>query len=80
MANIELTAKQHNKIKRAVKSLNDVRSEIARENPYANINWYLEDNDNLNLMEAESHTEGEKANHDAVLYCYDLKCAGGGGW
>jgi len=80
MSDIEITTKQHNKIKRAIKSLNDARDEIQSENPDYNINWYLEDSDNLNLMEGESHIGGEIANHDAVIELYDFKSAGGGGW
>lgn len=80
MSEIELTAKQRSKIKRAVKSLNDIRSEIQSSNPRHNINWYLEDSDNLNLMEADSHTEMDLANHEAVIDVFNLDNAGGGGW
>jgi len=55
VSDIELTIKQHRKIKNAVKALNDVRDELQRENPDYYLNWYLEDGDNLNLMEGDSH-------------------------
>jgi len=80
MSDIELTKKQNAKIQRAVKALNDVRKEIQRENPDYYLNWYLEDSNNLNLMEDHSHTGGDVANFDAVIECFNLELAGGGGW
>lgn len=80
MSQIDLTTKQRNKIKRAIKALNDVRAELEVENPDNYLNWYLEDNNNLNLMEDHSHTDGEVANYDAVIGCFNLDSAGGGGW
>ena len=79
---IELTNKQHNKIKRAIKALNDVRAELARENPDNDVNWYLEDSDNLNLMGNPSHTEDHNMTslYDNVIECYSLDSASGGGW
>lgn len=65
MADIELTSKQHNKIKRAVKALNDVRDELQLENPDHDLMWYLEDCANLNLMEGESH-EGIEGVHNMI--------------
>lgn len=81
MADIELTSKQLSKIRRAVKALNDVRQELQNDNPDYNMNWYLEDENNLNLMEGESH-EGIAGipQHDRVIDCFELKNASGGGW
>ena len=80
MTDIKLTAKQHNKIQRAIKALNDVRAELESKNPDSYVNWYLEDNDNLNLMREHSHTNDGMTNKEAILYCYNLDNAGGGGW
>jgi hypothetical protein len=81
MADIELTTKQHNKIKRAVRALNDVRNELQKDNPNYLMQWYLEDGNNLNLMEGESH-EGVAGvpQYDRVIDTYELKSASGGGW
>ena len=81
MAKIKLTIKQRNKIKRAVKSLNEVLDEIQVDNPDKYINWYLEDTANFNLMEGDSHTgDSQSPNTDAVIECFDLELASGGGW
>jgi hypothetical protein len=53
MADIELTTKQHNKIKRAVRALNDVHNELQKDNPNYLMQWYLEDGNNFNLMEGD---------------------------
>jgi hypothetical protein len=83
VSDIELTSKQHRKIKNAVKALNDVRAELQKENPDTHINWYLESSDNLNLMDGDSHdtsfNDGNQL-YDNVIELYDLKCASGGGW
>jgi len=79
--NIELTTKQRGKITRAVKALNDVRQELQDENPGININWYLEDSDNLNLMGGESHTDDlQHPLQENVIELLWLKNASGGGW
>lgn len=81
MSDIEITAKQRNKIKRCIKGLNDVRREIQNENPSIDINWYLEDNDNFNLMGGESHSGVEaSANQSNVIEWFNLERASGGGW
>lgn len=80
MSKVQLTAKQKAKIKRAIKSLNDVNEEIQTDNSDKYINWYLEDNDNLNLMEDYSHDGNGSANHDAVIEVFNLDNSGGGGW
>jgi len=78
---IELTTKQYNKIKRAVKALNDARDEIQTDSDQ-NINWYLEDSNNLNLMCGPTHTEDivMKPLHENVMFCFNLKNSSGGGW
>lgn len=80
MADIKLTTKQHSKIKRVIKSLNDIRAELQKENPEKFINWYLEDNDNLNLMEGNSHTDDADMNQDAIIRLFKLDHASGGAW
>lgn len=82
MSNIELTAKQHNKIKRAIKSLNDVRAELQGQNPENEINWYLEDSNNFNLMAGLPHddTTACRPLYENVICCYELDEASGGGW
>ena len=79
MAQIELTSSQYRKIERAVKALNDARSEIQKQNPNMNINWYLEAQGNLNLMEDKSHVD-YSPNYDAVIDLFYLDNSSGGGW
>ncbi|WP_421193853.1 hypothetical protein [Aeromonas jandaei] len=80
MADVELTPAQKRKIKRAVAALNDVRQELQQENPDYNINWYLEDTGNLNLMEADSHDRDGSARYDKVIEIFGLDNSSGGGW
>lgn len=82
MTDITLTTKQHNKIKRAVKALNDIRAEVSKDNPEIYINWYLEDNDNLNFMGGHSHSEdsGITPQYENVIAEFTLDNSGGGGW
>ena len=80
---IELTSKQRNKIKRAVKSLNDVRQELDCDNSDCEVQWYLEDCGNLNLMSGDSHEgsgNGDTSRRDRVIATFDLDSSGGGGW
>tara|TARA_R110002072_G_scaffold169949_2_gene323484 strand:- start:4541 stop:4792 length:252 start_codon:yes stop_codon:yes gene_type:complete len=79
---VTLSIKQLNKVRRAIKSLNDVRKELEVNNPENYINWYLEDNNNLNLMCDYSHSQDAHgvSNQDAVIRCFELDNAGGGGW
>lgn len=80
---IELTTKQRSKIKRAVKALNDARKEIELDNAGSDINWFLEDCGNLNLMNGNTHDLGNNngsANYGNVIEVFDLDNAGGGGW
>lgn len=80
MADIVLTKAQRTKIDKAVKSLNDVRAELQRDNPDKDISWYLEDCSNLNLMEDESHDSDGCANQHSVIQHFHLDNASGGGW
>ncbi len=85
MTDIVLTPKQKAKIKRAVKALNDVRKEVEQTNNCEpeGILWYLEDSENLNLMDGMSHdnsTYGEPSRQDAVIDVFNLDKASGGGW
>lgn len=81
MADIELSQAQKRKITSAVKALNKVRAELQTENPDYDINWYLEDCGNLNLLEGDSHDllDGRAA-QDNVIAVYDLEYSSGGGW
>jgi hypothetical protein len=80
MSEVELTTKQRNKIKRAIKALNDVRREIQEQNPDCDMNWYLEDAGNFHLLDSESHDENCCANRDGVVDSFNLYNSGGGGW
>jgi ferric iron reductase protein FhuF len=81
MSDIELTSKHFNKIQRALKSLNDVRKEIQMQNQGCDINWFLEDSNNLNLMDGDSHSEQRgEALYENVIYCFTLNNSSGGGW
>lgn len=80
MSEIILTVKQKGKLSRAVKALNDVRSEIQLENPDSYINWYLEDSNNLNLMEDDPHDDRLQPRRDRVIELFEFEQASGGGW
>lgn len=65
-------------IGRYVERINKQMEIIKSEFPDAMI--YLEDCGNFNIMSANSHDDNGDANHDAVLECFDLADASGGGW
>jgi hypothetical protein len=82
---ILLTSKQRNKINRAIKALNDVRRELDNENGDCDMQWYLEDCGNLNLMTGDSHDDtghgtGYGRRQDLVIAMFDLEYSSGGGW
>jgi hypothetical protein len=84
MIEIILTNKQRSKISRAIKALNDVRQELQNENGDCDVQWYLEDSDNLNLMSGDPHDE-TGGNHgcsrqDRVIALFELDMSSGGGW
>lgn len=80
MAKVKITAKQKAKIEKAVKALNDVREEIQSKHPDNDINWYLEDCGNFNLMEDQPHDDNGNARQDRVILHCDLEDSSGGGW
>lgn len=80
MSDIELTAKQHNKVKRAVKALNDVKNELQQQNPANHINWYLAASDNLNLMSDAPHSADWDSQSESVIELFNLENASGGDW
>jgi hypothetical protein len=82
MSNITLTTKQRSKIKRAIKALNDVRQELQNENGDCEVQWYLEDSGNLNLMTGDSHDfSGDcDSRQDRVIGLFELDMSSGGGW
>ncbi len=80
MSVIQLTQKQKLKIKKAINSLNEVRKEVQTANPENDINWFLEDCGNLNLMDNESHDNEGNARQDRVINCFDLDDSSGGAW
>ena len=75
-----LSKKQDAKIKRCVKGLNDVLAELQYENPDLDINWFLEDNDNLNLMKGETHNDNHTGMPCNTIKLYSLNRSSGGGW
>jgi hypothetical protein len=77
---IKLTPKQKSKIDHAIKSLNDVRNEIAKDNEGRNINWFLEDTANLCLMDDDPKDTSPSKSQDRVIEVFTLWHAGGGGW
>lgn len=83
MSELTLTKAQLKKIKAAIKSLNDVRQELQDENPDFDINWYLEDSNNLNLMECNSHNMGSwrgEPMQGGIMHTFYLHKSSGGGW
>lgn len=80
MSDIQLTQKQKLKIKEAIQSLNDVRKEVQTKNPDNDINWYLEDCGNFNLMDNQSHDNEGNPRKDRVINSFDLDESSGGGW
>lgn len=80
MSDIQLTQKQKLKIKKAIQSLNDVRKEVQTKNPDNDINWYLEDCGNFNLMDNQSHDNEGNPRKDRVINSFDLDESSGGGW
>lgn len=80
MATVTITARQKAKIEKAIKALNDVRSEIQFKNPDNDIQWYLEDCGNLHLMEGDTHNNLGNAQKDRVITHDILENSSGGGW
>lgn len=88
MSNVELTNKQYNEIKRAIKSLNDVRKEIQTDNPDYDISWYVENGGSVHLMSGDSHSHislGDyetitNSNYDNIIDTFTLLRSECGGW
>ena len=82
MEDFKMTPLQRGQITRAINTLNRVRRELEKNNPDApNVNWYLEDCGNFNLMSDDSHTGlGAERNKGAVVSTWDLRNSSGGGW
>ena len=76
---IHLTTKQKNKINRALKALEEVRSDVASTSDNF-INWYLEDTANLHLMDGDSHDDKGSALQGMSIDCFFMNAASGGGW
>lgn len=76
-----LSTKQRNKVRRALKALEEVRVEV-QELSQLEINWYLEDSSNLNLMEGETHdtTFRGAANIGMIIGGFEFPHSSGGGW
>ena len=76
-----LSTKQKNKVKRAIKALEEVRMELDNQSENR-VNWHLEDNDNLNLIDGQSHDDSNqaRANMGMVICGFTLPHASGGGW
>ena len=70
--------KLHNKITKAVNTLNKIMMEVRETYPEAN--WYLEDSANLNLLVGDSHKDNGEPNFHNVIDTWDLWCSSGGGW
>jgi len=82
MNSIKLTKKQRDKLSKAFETLNSVRQEIQDSHKGSDINWYLEDSSNMNLMNGSSHSDDHslKALTENVIETFTLDDAGGGGW
>ena len=80
VTNITLTAKQRNKIQRAVNALEAVRLEVSEQNDGHIINWYLEDTANLCLMDGWPHDDSLRQLQGMVINVFDLPMASGGAW
>ena len=81
---IALTKKQRNKINRALNALEEVRAEVSEfwaEEKVGGINWYLEDNGNLCLMDGDSHGGiNWSPRQDYAIDTFTFNQASGGGW
>lgn len=82
MNTIVLSTKQARRIRKALKSLEEVRLEVSQEyTPMdGGINWYVEDNWNLTMMNGESHDRSGKSKQENIIERFDFKYASGGGF
>jgi hypothetical protein len=78
---LTLTTKQSNKVKRALKAIEEVRKEVDAQCVVdGGVNWYVEDNDHLYLMDGYTHDDKCRANHGMVIAHFAMPHASGGGW
>ncbi len=78
---LTLTTKQRNKIKRALKALEEVRKEVDTQCVVdGGVNWYVEDNDNFCLIEGHTHDREYHPNIGMVIESFILPQSSGGGW
>ncbi len=78
---LTLTPKQRNKIKRALKALEEVRKEVDTQCVVDGcVNWYVEDNDNFCLIEGHTHDDNDCPNKGMVIEHFILPQSSGGGW
>ncbi len=78
---LELTTKQSNKIKRALKALEDVRKEVELTSNQ-HVMWYFEAEGDVCLMEGGTHTQdvAGSANQGMIIDSFHLPCYDCGGW
>lgn len=76
---MELTQKQRNKIKRALKALEDVRSEVGSKSDNQ-VMWYIESGGDFNLMNGDSHDERGDSSHENIIESFYLPNYDCGGW
>ena len=76
---LTLTIKQSNKVKRALKALEEVRGEIdgLSEN---DVIWYFEAEGSIYLMDGDTHDSAESANHSMIIGSWSLPNYDCGGW
>jgi hypothetical protein len=77
-----LTAKQTNKIKRALKALEEVREEMDMQSDVkGGVNWYIEDCGNLHLMDGCTHCDNGDPNHGLIVGdVFNFNQSSGGAW
>lgn len=82
MSKIKLTPAEHKKIEKHVSGLNRILEDLQKKYPDFEMNWYLEDAGNFNLMSSESHAGNGSCNprYENIVDCYTLNNASGGGW
>lgn len=76
---IQLTKAERAKIDKAINTLNEVLSSLQEKHPETDMNWFLHDMENLNLMQGPSHIK-DRPNRDAVVGKWFLMGASGGAW
>ena len=81
LTTVELTTKQSNKVKRAMKALDDVWEEVAKENPdLPELHWYVEAEGSLNLMSEYSNDMKYGGGYDHIIENWNFRHLDCGGW